>query len=314
VQYWLVFSSMHKATPEVLIQLACKTLSVYDPSAKFGGGTNYYFTELNRNRPEPDTAADYLNYSVNPQVHAFDNASIAETCEALSATVETARQFVNGRSLSISPVTFKTRINPDATGPENPSLPGELPRRVDPRQMSLFGAAWTLGSFKYIAESGAVDYVTYYETTGWLGVMETEAGSPLPDKFPSTPGTVFPLYHVLADIGEFAGGQVRPVKSSDPLRVEGMLLQNAGNNRLRLLLANWTDQPQQVQVLFGTGGVICVLDETNVEEAVQSPQSFRARSGEPAIDLLTLRPFAIAHIELEPTSPRFDYPGISRRR
>jgi D-apionolactonase len=299
VQYWLVLSAAHKATPEALLHLACKTLSAYDPSARFGGGTNYYFTELNRNRPASDTPADYLNYSANPQVHAFDNGSISETCEALSATIATARQFVNGRPLSISPVTLKTRINPDATAPESPTPPGELPRRVEPRQMSLFGAAWTLGSFKYIAESGAVDYVTYYETTGWLGVMETEAGSPLPDKFPSTPGAVYPLYHVLADIGEFTRGQVRPVISSDTLRVEAILLQNPEHRRARLLLANWTAKPQQVRVLFGTNGTVRVLDETNVEQATQSPEAFRSHPGEPAAGLLTLRPFAIARVDMD---------------
>ncbi len=72
--------------------------------------------------------------------------------------------------------------------------PGELPPQVDVRQMSLFGACWTAGSFKYLAEAGTQS-ITFYETTGWRGVMETEAGSPLPELFRSLPGTVFPMYH-----------------------------------------------------------------------------------------------------------------------
>ena len=77
----------------------------------------------------------------------------------------------------VSPVTLKPRFNANATEPEAVNTPRELPVSVDPRQMSLFAAAWTLGSIKYLAESGASS-VTYYETTGWRGVMETEAGSP----------------------------------------------------------------------------------------------------------------------------------------
>ena len=73
---------------------------------------------------------------------------------------------------------------PDAQ--PNPSAEA-LPSSVDPRQMSLFGAAWTLGSVKYLAES-QVASVTYYETGGWRGVLEIEAGSPAPRQFRSIPG------------------------------------------------------------------------------------------------------------------------------
>jgi hypothetical protein len=37
-------------------------------------GTNEYFTELNRQRPQPELL-DGSCYSINPQVHAFDNQS-----------------------------------------------------------------------------------------------------------------------------------------------------------------------------------------------------------------------------------------------
>jgi len=296
---WQVFSTAHKATPEALVKLAHQMITAYDPTAQFGTGTNIYFTELNRNRPTPETLAlaDFINYSANPQVHAFDNASLSETCEALPTTIDTARQFTGGKPISISPITLKMRFNPDATGPESPVPPGELPRQVDPRQMSLFGASWTLCSLKSIAESGGVHHVTFYETTGWRGVMEIEAGSPLPDKFPSVPGGVFPLYHVLANIGDFAGGQVRPITSSDSLRVDGMLLTK--NDQARLLLTNSTDQAQEVCVSFGSQGMLRVLDETTVEQAVRSPETFRAQAGVASPMTLTLRPFATARLDFK---------------
>ena len=70
-----------------------------------------------------------------------------------------------------------------------------MPNTVDPRQMSLFGTAWTLASLKTIAESGAAS-ATLYETVGWLGVIEHDEGSPAPEQFRSIAGGVFPLYHV----------------------------------------------------------------------------------------------------------------------
>ena len=118
--------------------------------------------------------------------------------------------------------------------------PGELPARVDPRQMSLFGAGWTLGAIKHLAEQRAAR-ATFYETTGWLGVMESEAGPPLPERFPSRPGQVFPMYHVFADVNEFRGGEVLPSRSNSPpgRRRAGA---SPGRSTTRILLANFTPQ------------------------------------------------------------------------
>ena len=95
---------------------------------------------------------------------------------------------------------------------------------MDVRQGSLYGLAWTLGSLKYLAESG-VHSITYYETTGWRGVMEQENGAALPHKFFSSASGVYPVYHLFADIAEFAGGWIWPVQSSQPLCLEGLLLE-----------------------------------------------------------------------------------------
>lgn len=97
----------------------------------------------------------------------------------------------------------------------------------------------------YVAESGAAS-VTYYETSGWRGVMETEAGAPLPECFRSIPGAVFPLYHALADVGACAGGDVLPSLSSRPLLVESLALHKDG--RTRIMLVNFSDIAQVVAV------------------------------------------------------------------
>jgi D-apionolactonase len=156
-----------------------------------------------------------------------------------------------------------------------------------------------VGSLKYLAESG-VDNITYYETSGWRGVMETEAGSPLPDKFLSLPGSVFPVYHVLADAGEFAGAEVIPTVSSDILQLEGLALYKEG--KTRVLLANLSAEPQRV-VLHNLNGPVQVryLDETNAIEAMRSPEEFRQEEGESqhlnSPLELTLQPYAIARID-----------------
>lgn len=292
---YLIFHKTEASTSVQWVDLARSYLS----DAKIGAGSNAYFTDLNRSRPSVE-ALDLVCYSINPQVHAFDNSSLTETLEAQAVTVESTREFMDGLPIAVTPVTLLARFNPNATGPEPEPEPDELPAQVDIRQMSLFGAGWTLGSIKYLFESGASS-VTYYETSGWRGVMETATGSPLPDKFRSLPGTVFPLYHILADVGEFAGGEVLVSKSSDSLKVEGVALRK--NEKTRILLANLIPDPQQVNVENLADTVrVRHLNETNAHDAMASPETFRAETGallQPNNGTLELNlfPYAIAQID-----------------
>ena len=292
---YLIFHQTETSTSAQWVDLARRYLT----GAKIGAGTNAYFTDLNRGRP-PVNALDLVCYSINPQVHAFDNSSLVETLEAQAVTVESTRQFAGGLPIAVTPVTLLARFNPNATGPEPEPAPGELPAQVDIRQMSLFGAGWTLGSIKYLSESSASS-VTYYETSGWRGVMETANGSPLPEKFRSLPDAVFPLYHILADVGEFAGGEVFVSKSSDPLKVEGIVLRK--NGKTRTLFANLTPDSQQVRVQdLAETARVRHLDETNAHAAMASPETFRAERGELLQTTngtleLNLFPYAIAQID-----------------
>jgi len=274
---WLIFSTAEKSTtPERLVQCVRPVLTEYAPAAKIGAGTNAYFTEVNREHP-PLGVIDLVAYSINPQVHAFDDATLVENLVAQRATVESARRFIGDKWLAITPVTLRPRLKPDGSGPEPKAAPGELPPQVDVRQMSLFGAGWTVGSLKYLAEGG-VHSVTYYETTGWRGVMETEQGAPLPDKFPSRPGTVFPLYHVFADVSPFADGTVIPVRSSDSLQADALGVRKDG--RTRVIVASFNPSSQQVTVTgLPAQAWLRYLDERHAELAMQEPEAFCREKG-----------------------------------
>jgi D-apionolactonase len=300
VHAWLIFHVGAHSTAERWVQLAREQLAGYNPAALIGGGTNANFTELNRARP-PIDALDLLCYAITPQVHAFDNASLAETLAAQAVTVASARQFAGDLPLAITPITLLPRFNPNATGPEPALARGELPPQVDVRQMSLFGAGWTAGSLKYLCASGAAS-LTYYETTGWRGVMEQEHGALLPERFRSLPGGVFPLYHVLADIGEFAGGEIMPTDSSEPLRIEGLALRKG--TATRIVLASLIPTPQRVHIQHGGRAArVRTLDERNAEAAMRDPESFRAQTGA-LLDtpdgsiMLELLPYAVVRVDV----------------
>jgi hypothetical protein len=71
--------------------------------------------------------------------------------------------------------------------------------------------------------------------------MEREVGSPAPQVFHSIPGSVFPLTHVLANVGEFAGGEVIPTTSGDISKEDGLALHK--DEGTRVLLANLRPEP-----------------------------------------------------------------------
>jgi hypothetical protein len=144
--------------------------------------------------------------------------------------------------------------------------------------------------------------VTYFETTGRCGVMETAAGSPDPERFRSIPGAVFPVYHVLADAGEVKGAVVERMPTTQPLQCDGVALRTADG--LRVLAANLTDDMLRFNVTgVEATGRIRILDEQNAQDAMTDPEGFRSSAWKGlgkvrGVLELALRPYAVATIDL----------------
>jgi D-apionolactonase len=260
--------------------------------AEIAAGTDGWFVEVNRDRPDL-SGADAVAYSTTATVHADDDTSVAETPAAQGDTVRSAATLWPGLRVVVGPVTLRPRLWPFGSFGS-----GELPYQVDPRQCSLFGAAWTAASLKHLAEAGAAA-VTYFETTGWRGVMETEAGSPRPDLFPSRPGQVFPLFHVLADAADWKDARLYEARSSAPLAVEALALRDGG---LHMLVANLTPETQRCTVAPLPDRVsIRVLDDTTAVAAGERPEEFRSRTEQVAARdgavELELRPYAVVRLD-----------------
>jgi len=211
--------------------------------AKIGVTRITNFVDLNRARPE-DKAIEAVGFAINPQIHAFDNASMIETLTIHADAVNTARDFVGDRPLVIGPVTLCPQWINGEDPPGGPP-PGPFPTYVDTRQGTKFTAAWTLGSIKYLADAQAYS-ATFYETVGWNGVMDAKDVSARPAGYPSQPDKLFPVYHLLKDVGEFAGGTVQRIDSSQPLATEAIALRKDG--KLRVLVANLSDKSQTVNL------------------------------------------------------------------
>ena len=262
-----------ETTPPELVRLVREQLGL--GGVPVAGGTDMYFTEVNRTRPQME-AMDGLFWSVNPQVHAFDDVSVLETPEAQGEQVRAALEITGGKAVFVGPVTLKRRYNVNATAAEAEGAADELPDPVDPRQASLLGAAWTAASLKYLSEAGAAA-VTYFETTGWRGVLQGDQAPLLPERFPARAGQVFPLYHVLADAAGWVGGDVLEWRSSRPLDVVGLAVRT--DSATHVLVANLTPHVQVATVVGLTRpAALRRLNEASAEFALFEPERFRGES------------------------------------
>jgi hypothetical protein len=279
ISHWLIFpqtgSQIEAPAIADLVGAARERLAHYNRKAIFAAGTDADFIFASK-QAQAFRGIDAFCTPTNPQTHAFDNASLVESLAAQGTLVQSAARLAKGKPVIVSPVTLKPRWNPYSTAGATKVEPPS-----DPRQASLFGAGWTLGSIKYLAEAGAAS-VTYFETAGVRGVMARD---------------VFPMWHVFASIGDFAGGDLITAKSSEPLHVDGLVLRKG--RRARVLLANFTGQPQGVS-LRGLAGKAKVkrLDGDSVTQAMKQPEAWHAEAGERMdASRITLPPFAIARID-----------------
>lgn len=217
----LVLHPDSPCTPEGLLQQVYTPLKDAFPGVHIGYGTNEFFTELNRNRPATDLF-DFISYSLNPQVHATDTRSLIENVSAQQYTVATAGTFSGGKAIHVSPVTLRLRQYP---GEGEYTAGGDLPPSADERQFTELAAAWTLLSLRYL--SGAAS-VTYFETVGVKGVIPSDT---VEDQAPASP-----MYQYLKRIKDFAPEWVLNSRSSQPLRVDGLVLENSEGERIAFLV------------------------------------------------------------------------------
>ena len=148
--------------------------------------------------PAPLVAADAVCWAMDPQAHATDLTSIAESPDGARDQVRTVRQRLPGRPVAIA-ATFGRH------------------GQVDPRAGSLFGAGWMLALLVALGEAGA-DSVTLAEA--WPDGGDLAA---------------LPAMHVLAALAADRDAALRPVASTlDTVRAVAL----ERDDRCTLFVAN----------------------------------------------------------------------------
>jgi D-apionolactonase len=228
------FYPYHEATHVTTAALAESAAGVLRGTGiRLGGGTRAHFAELNRAGDLPLPLLDVVSYTIAAEMHDTSRAGVRETLLAQPDTVTCARRIAEGRPVAVGPVGFKPRFNAVATSAPVQAPAGALPGSVDPRQASVFGAAWTVGTLAALA---GADALLLYDAAGRRGIAEADDAEPHPS-FPAAPGAPYPLWAVLAALGPLAGGWVR--RTGSPPGMPALAVQS-GRDGL-LLLANLRD-------------------------------------------------------------------------
>ena len=218
-----------ETTPSALITKVRNEFASLVGDPPVGGGTDMYFCELNRTRPE-SAAMDFVAYSIMPQEHATDDRTLFENLRPQAETVRAAGEFAGGRPIVVGPITLLPR------GPQP---------QTDERQSTSLVGAWTAGSIAYLSVAGA-HAVSYYEPAGERGVVG-DGGEPTP------------AWDVLRWAIAHAGAVVRACSSDDDRRVVGLAIEGDGNPVV--LAVNLTAQPVDVRVsgVDGRAGLLDVI-------------------------------------------------------
>ncbi|MBD0278482.1 MAG: hypothetical protein ICV81_11045 [Flavisolibacter sp.] len=224
----LPLQEQHHITPPALLQFIYPILKNAYPDIRIGYGTDGFFAELNRNRPE-GLDYDFVSFSLNPQVHADDSRTLIENLEAQKDTVTTLRSFIGNKHIHVSPVTFKIRHH-DASHIQDAGNEHMQPD-YDVRQHTAFGAWWTLQTIKNLS---GVERITFYQTKGYKGVLKSFKGNSSTVNL--TEEEQYPLYKVLAQIKSFAPKWIINKGKYGSILHEAIELENEQGDRLKFII------------------------------------------------------------------------------
>ena len=239
IRSFYIFSASEKTTPIGFIQVAEESLG---ENSKIVGGTDLYFTELNRNQGSVDFI-DQVNFSINPQVHSFDYRTLIQNTASHKAIATNAHRIAKGKKVSIGPITLRPRYNPNATQPNKDLSNTALPSSVDARQRTWLAEGWTAMSIRSIAESESISTLTYFETLGWRGIRELSTGSEDALKFASKAGEEFPVWRLFKHLKGFT--HARPTASSLPELVDCLIV--TSGQKAKVILVNFSTIEQEVK-------------------------------------------------------------------
>jgi hypothetical protein len=203
------------------------------PSSLIGGGTPYFFVQLNR--IESLGAVDFLTFTTSPIVHGADDEPVMLTLQSLPSMIATLNARYPGLPIRIGPSSIATRKSPLGNQPETDGTRRLALAKEDPRCRGLYGAAWSLGYVAQLAAMAGVDAITLMSLSGASGILGLAGGGAVRRN---------PTYFVLERL--MGPARVCNVSVSEPQRIAAAALSRKTGREL--LLANLTGEAIDIQL------------------------------------------------------------------
>lgn len=288
----IVYHKYQPCTPDELSDAIIPLLRSSLPGIRIACGTNANFAQMNRNRPR-SLMPDLRCWSIHPQEHASDYATLVENLRAQACTVESARDFRPQKDIWITPVTIARRFNANLGFHTDINRNDEYPA-ADLRLKNMRGACWVAGSFKYLAESGVAG-ISFLETAGDAGIIDSGSLDGQEGKMNGEKVCLFPVSHLFRFLLKHKEYKILTLKSTDRLSAEALGLVHG--TLLVLAVINYTPEPKVVRINLGrdlqiTGILHHDEKKKNLYSVVKPSQPVMINRG----GLLILKPFSITFI------------------
>jgi len=200
-------------------------LQVIAPGIELGGGSRVGYAEL-AGGAIPFQALDSVAFSVTPQIHATDQATILENLTTLPVLMQSGAVLGGGRPLDVV-CSFRPRFDGYTDPPER--RPGGA--RFDDRLAGPLGSAWMVGALAGVL-TGRTGRVTILEASGPASVLVSDG-----------------LGGILGAVLSMVGAQVLRVETTG--RCTAVALRSG--DRLLLIVANLHDRARTVQLTLPAG-------------------------------------------------------------
>ncbi|MBA2589732.1 MAG: hypothetical protein H0U98_14035 [Alphaproteobacteria bacterium] len=266
-----------------------KYVRVSFPGAGIGGGVLTYFPELNRCRPD---LCDYVTHGSTAITHAADDSSVMESLEGLIHVFTSGRALAGERDYRLGLVAIGMRSNPYGAGVvENLPQTRIAMAGADPRQRSLFAAAWAVGAVA-ATEGHHVSSLALSAFVGPFGVIHTPQTWAQPLYQEGGTDMVYPLFHVVRFLARM-GGAARLSLQNLGNEIVGVAARE--NSCTRLVLANLGTCASPVRL--PQEAEIRILNADSFASAIRGPDWLEVSDAHRGSDV-TLEPLSVAFLTM----------------
>jgi hypothetical protein len=232
---------------------------------------------------------DYIGHGVTAITHAADDRSVIESLEGLSHIYRSAGALADERDYRLGLVAIGMRSNPYGSGVMENSLQNRIAMAgADPRQRSLFAAAWAVGAVA-ATEGHKVSSLALSALVGPFGAIHRREAWVQPGYQESRAVMVYPIFHVLRFMSEM-GGAPRLLMRSAENGIVGVASQD--HSGIRVIIANVGTDVSHVSLPHDAE--IRSLNADNFPSAIHDPHWLDAS-----------KPSHGSHVALTPLSVAF---------